>query len=325
MNSRHPDTTERAEESATSAPQYMFSHPNTDNVTIINGTSIKGVSPATRAELMKKFFTTADRNARGYPPEDDRPSAPPGRHSSRPRPRASDPGEYTYGAGAGAVPIPSTPTALLPQSKSVSHYERDDGGPYKMEMIARMENLQRGERVLPPCDRCRRLHMDCLKNLTACMGCTKKHAKCSWKDVKQEELLEPPTQEPAQEKAEAPPPPPVSTKSKEDRKAPAANTGDVSFATVNPTNRRASEPQSQAKEAPPKRAASEHGPASHSGAQGNSGRNDTDDDDKGANEILVQAIMDTVDNHYSKASIADKEKDGNSNASGGQEQTATKA
>lgn len=30
--------------------------------------------------------------------------------------------------------------------------------------------------------------MDCLKNLTACMGCTKKHAKCSWKDVREEEL-----------------------------------------------------------------------------------------------------------------------------------------
>ena len=30
--------------------------------------------------------------------------------------------------------------------------------------------------------------MDCLKNLTACLGCTKKHAKCSWKDVTDDEL-----------------------------------------------------------------------------------------------------------------------------------------
>ena len=30
--------------------------------------------------------------------------------------------------------------------------------------------------------------MDCLKNLTACMGCTKKHAKCSWKEVREVEL-----------------------------------------------------------------------------------------------------------------------------------------
>ena len=31
--------------------------------------------------------------------------------------------------------------------------------------------------------------MDCIKNLTACMGCTKKHARCCWKEVKPEELL----------------------------------------------------------------------------------------------------------------------------------------
>lgn len=59
-------------------------------------------------------------------------------------------------------------------------------------MMARMEQLNRGDRVQPPCDRCRRLHMDCLKNLTACMGCTKKHAKCSWKDVEEQELKDHP-------------------------------------------------------------------------------------------------------------------------------------
>ena len=55
-----------------------------------------------------------------------------------------------------------------------------------------MEQLNRGDRVLPPCDRCRRLHMDCLKNLTACQGCTRKHAKCSWKDVTDQELVDNP-------------------------------------------------------------------------------------------------------------------------------------
>ena len=34
--------------------------------------------------------------------------------------------------------------------------------------------------------------MDCLKNLTACQGCTKKHAKCSWKDVTDQELRDNP-------------------------------------------------------------------------------------------------------------------------------------
>lgn len=174
-------------------PQFMFSHSNTDNVTIINGTSIKGASPTTRAELMKKFFTTADRQARGL---EDGPAAPAAsqisrQSTSRPRPRASDPvGDYSlFNPSPTTVAIPNTPSSLLPPPKS-NHSEKDDGGPHKTEMVARMEELQRGERILPPCDRCRRLHMDCLKNLTACMGCTKKHAKCSWRDVKDEELRE---------------------------------------------------------------------------------------------------------------------------------------
>lgn len=329
VNSRYPENTDRSEETS-SGSQFMFSHPNTDNVTIINGTSIKGASPTTRAELMKKFFTTADRNARGYATEDDQAVASSGRQSSRPRPRASDPSEYStiYGANTGAVPIPSTPTALLPQSKSVSHYERDDGGPFKMEMIARMENLQRGERVLPPCDRCRRLHMDCLKNLTACMGCTKKHAKCSWKDVKQEELLETQNQEHASQEQSDTATAASGTTREEQRQAPAPNPSESAPASANPANRRASEPQPAAKEVPPKRAASEHGPASQPATQVKPGRNDTDDDDQGANEILVQAIMDTVDHHYSKAALAEaeKEKDGSgNNASGGPERSMTTA
>ena len=179
---------------STSAAQMMFPNASTENVTIINGTSIKGASPATRAELMKKFFSSADRDARsdeevrrssvGAP----RPTSMQGT-STRPRNRPDSmdaSGLYSL-SGSAAVAIPNTPASLLPQSKP-SNIERDDGGPYKAEMVNRMESLHRGERIIPPCDRCRRLHMDCLKNLTACMGCTKKHAKCSWKDVREEEL-----------------------------------------------------------------------------------------------------------------------------------------
>lgn len=67
-----------------------------------------------------------------------------------------------------------------------------EGGIFRAEMIARVEALARGERVYPPCDRCRRLRMDCVKNLTACVGCTKKHAKCAWKDVNEEEVRQDP-------------------------------------------------------------------------------------------------------------------------------------
>ena len=103
-----------------------------------------------------------------------------------------------------SVPIPSTPASLMPQQKPHT-WNRDDGGPYKAEMISRMETMKRGERVIPPCDRCRRLHMDCIKNLTACLGCTKKHAKCSWKDVSLEELesTAPAARERAEKEAES--------------------------------------------------------------------------------------------------------------------------
>ncbi|KAH8699012.1 hypothetical protein BGW36DRAFT_153769 [Talaromyces proteolyticus] len=198
VNSNVARTAESGEQSSSLSSHFMLSHPNTENITIINGTNIKGASPATREELMKKFFTTADRTARGLdvePASSSSSSSSLSKQASRHRPRGSDassdlPAAAVFGssAGPGTVAIPNTPSSLLPQPKPINHYERDDGGPFKMEMVARMDELQRGERILPPCDRCRRLHMDCLKNLTACVGCTKKHAKCSWKDVKEDEL-----------------------------------------------------------------------------------------------------------------------------------------
>lgn len=51
----------------------------------------------------------------------------------------------------------------------------------------KMDRLPKGEIINPPCDRCRRLRLQCVRNLTACQGCTKKHAKCSWKFVSEEE------------------------------------------------------------------------------------------------------------------------------------------
>ena len=95
-------------------------------------------------------------------------------------------------AAASPVPIPNTPSSLMPYVKPTAAERFDDSGPYKADMMLRMEQLNRGDRVQPPCDRCRRLQMDCLKNLTACMGCTRKHAKCSWKDVEEQELKDHP-------------------------------------------------------------------------------------------------------------------------------------
>lgn len=177
-----------------------------------------GASSSTRHELMSKFHTTSERRTSTAPTngaaDARRPSIGPHSisHPSTPASNASKPPQKPAELGPSnnvtqqrpphmseselhhvmnsPVPIPNTPSNLLPAAsqRAQQPQDKDDGGPFKAEMVHRMESLAKGERILPPCDRCRRLHMDCLKNLTACMGCTKKHAKCSWKEVRENEL-----------------------------------------------------------------------------------------------------------------------------------------
>ncbi|KAK2629065.1 hypothetical protein QTJ16_002168 [Diplocarpon rosae] len=79
-----------------------------------------------------------------------------------------------------------------PDTRRLSHppASSEDGseGQYRVLMASKIEKLSRGDPIHPPCDRCRRLRFDCTKHLTACQACTKKHAKCSWKDIKEGEL-----------------------------------------------------------------------------------------------------------------------------------------
>ena len=180
---------------ASESPSSGFTAVNSKHNDQANGsTPSYGASAAIRAELLSKFFTNSERAS-------DHQDCDPSRRTSNSRPKTSDakmkskPGaEADYVSAAvnstspNPVAIPNTPSSLLPYVKPSAAERFDDSGPYKAEMVSRMELLQRGDRVQPPCDRCRRLHMDCLKNLTACLGCTKKHAKCSWKDVVDEEL-----------------------------------------------------------------------------------------------------------------------------------------
>ena len=182
--------------SASHAEEF-FPGSGSGNITYINGRSIKGASPTERAEMMKKFMSASERDSATAPEHARRASIGAGRQGLPPsqadtRPRSDSLEMMASNAlkqSISTVAIPNTPASLMPQVKAAIP-ERDDGGPYKTEMVMHMESMQRGERIIPPCDRCRRLHMDCLKNLTACMGCTKKHAKCSWKDVRPEELDE---------------------------------------------------------------------------------------------------------------------------------------
>lgn len=245
-----------------------------------------------------------------------------------------------YTSAPTTVPIPSTPSSLLPPPRSAQQ-EKDDSGPYKMHMVARMEELQRGEQVVPPCDRCRRLHMDCLKNLTACMGCTKKHAKCSWKDVREEELRGVEALRVSRDRAEdhhpadqptpvqaAPTLAPSFASVPAPAPAPPAQEPERLYEEFEPERpyreyrpegwgydgRRESAPvpgQTLANEVSPRRAKSENqsSAAFHSERRVSSNRNaeaGADDDDPGANQRLMQAILDTVD-HHSRATAPSTE------------------
>lgn len=187
MNSRQPSTNGQSNQHDTPQPQPRP-----------NGTSFHGASAATKNELLHKFRTNSERQAPTSDCDDTRRSL-----TSIPRPSvlqksklkpSSDASDYSAFLlnSASPVPIPNTPSSLLPYVKPSPADRFDDSGPFKADMMLRMEQLNRGDRVQPPCDRCRRLHMDCLKNLTACMGCTRKHAKCSWKDVEEQELKDHP-------------------------------------------------------------------------------------------------------------------------------------
>ena len=191
VNSKHSALNEPSPQDG-----YMHDPARTANVTIVNGTSLHGASAAVRAELLGKFFTNSELAASTDYDNSQRASIPNSRPSGTSRSKGkptSEPADYPGNVNsASPVPIPNTPTSLLPYVKPSAAERSDDNGPYKAAMVSRMEQLQRGDRIQPPCDRCRRLHMDCRKNLTACMGCTKKHAKCSWKDVLEDELRENP-------------------------------------------------------------------------------------------------------------------------------------
>ncbi|KAF2757006.1 hypothetical protein EJ05DRAFT_539098 [Pseudovirgaria hyperparasitica] len=197
------------------APPASHSHPHSSSTTTKNG-----ASSATRSELMSKFFTLNDRRQQSSSSsngDSSRRASIVQSHSSSTAKKSANPAAFPphepsdysshhhqhqqqhhhhhhQHSTTSPVPIPNTPSSLLPHHTAPSSRalppaaEKDDGGPYKTEMVLRMESLSKGERILPPCDRCRRLHMDCLKNLTACAGCTKKHAKCSWREVREGEI-----------------------------------------------------------------------------------------------------------------------------------------
>jgi hypothetical protein len=102
---------------------------------------------------------------------------------------------YTHPASetqtATSTPAASPTPHLVPRrgvNPALAGHDDGTGGQYRPIMAARVEKMERGSPIWPPCDRCRRLRIDCTKYLTACAGCTKKHARCAWKDIVPEEI-----------------------------------------------------------------------------------------------------------------------------------------
>ncbi|KAL6893315.1 hypothetical protein GGI43DRAFT_178469 [Trichoderma evansii] len=64
-----------------------------------------------------------------------------------------------------------------------------DLGPevHRALVLKKADTVNKGDVIFPTCDRCRRLRLQCVKHLSACRGCTKKHARCSWRNVTDEE------------------------------------------------------------------------------------------------------------------------------------------
>lgn len=91
-------------------------------------------------------------------------------------------------SSAGANPYSSGQAPLKHNFSRPLPPALESSQPFRPLCQAHMDSLPRGHRVLPPCDRCRRLRMDCVKNLTSCAGCTRKHARCHWRDVSRDEL-----------------------------------------------------------------------------------------------------------------------------------------
>ena len=91
-----------------------------------------------------------------------------------------------------APPAPvSTPSPQSGQQQSQTALvggKEDSQAAHRLLIQARIEKLSRGDQILPPCDRCRRLRTQCVKHLTACAGCTRKHAKCSWRSITEDEV-----------------------------------------------------------------------------------------------------------------------------------------
>lgn len=110
------------------------------------------------------------------------------RQSIPPQPRTK-PSRATAEPTVGQISYNGTPNHEVRRTSQPATSSEDGAeNQYRVLMASKIDKLAKGDAIFPPCDRCRRLGFDCAKHLTACSACTKKHAKCSWKEIREGEL-----------------------------------------------------------------------------------------------------------------------------------------
>ncbi|KAJ8066719.1 hypothetical protein OCU04_004112 [Sclerotinia nivalis] len=161
----------KSPEQLSESPLPFASHPFSAINRSRSPASLNGETAKLQQDLLEQFHSPNRRQSL--------PSQP---RSKQPRLHTSEHTNFHSFNGA--------PQSSDHQRVSQPPSNSDDGieGQYRVLMAARIEKLHKGDPITPPCDRCRRLRFTCTKHMTACAACTKKHAKCSWKDVKDGEL-----------------------------------------------------------------------------------------------------------------------------------------
>ncbi|KAI1378919.1 hypothetical protein F4677DRAFT_352622 [Hypoxylon crocopeplum] len=144
----------------------------------VNQSMGSGANPAydLHADLLQQFLAPSQSSSHRIPSVSSVPPTPNAMGTATSTPRASIPQQTLLGSTR-----PSPGYATEPVARDIEEENR-------ALVTAKIEKLARGDAIHPPCDRCRRLKTQCIKHLTACQGCTKKHARCVWKGLTDEEV-----------------------------------------------------------------------------------------------------------------------------------------
>ncbi|KAL7916321.1 hypothetical protein GGI35DRAFT_485570 [Trichoderma velutinum] len=139
-----------------------------------NGVTVAGQSPLAPPNLEAPPYHPAPANV--YPVETAAPAPPP---VPAPVPATISGPALTSASNSRSIATIALSQVVLPGDPATEVH--------RPLVLQKTDTLNKGEIIFPPCDRCRRLRLQCVKHLTACRGCTKKHARCNWRSVTDDE------------------------------------------------------------------------------------------------------------------------------------------